>query len=401
VNRLTRVIEALLQWSAGLLPADRRVWVQALWAEADEVPPGWRRLAWLVGGVRLTAREATLPRRFGYPLAFTAAAAVVAWSAWSGPAGDSAIAINRLDVITIAVILAGLPWAIRRARGPVAGGRLARLVRTGGYVAMLALVLAKAAVERVADAPPNNLDGSARAWEGEVVFLAVMVGYAVVILAFTAQRSPAAPVTVAIGTATGAVVGVLAYALGPLGFPLRFTGPWSAGFYDAAIAVGVLLALCAPVAAGWAATRRADRSVPTGSRFWPGAMAGSCTGAAAALVVAVLSTATIALLPYSSGLEHWAAGHIGQWAPVASYGKSVYGYGQAPRHGYVAGNSAFAAGYLIVLLLGPLLGCAFGAWAGRAAGNPGPRLPRRPGDGPPLPGPVPTPETGSSPASRS
>jgi len=38
------------------------------------------------------------------------------------------------------VILAGLPWVIRRARGPVAGGRLARLVRTGGYVAVLASV---------------------------------------------------------------------------------------------------------------------------------------------------------------------------------------------------------------------------------------------------------------------
>ncbi len=370
MNWLTRVIAALLRWSAGLLPADRRVWAQALWAEADEVPAGWRRLAWLAGGVRLTAREAALARRLGYPLAFAAAAAGATWSAWSGPAGDSAMVVNRVDVITIAVILAGLPWAIRRAHGPVGGGRLARLVRTGGYVAVLALVVVKAAVERVADAPPNNLQGSARAWVGEVVFLAVMAGYAAVILAFTARRSPAAPATVAIGTATGAVIGVLLFALGPLGFPLRFTGPWPAGLYDAAIAVGALLALCAPVAAGLAATRRARRSLPASSRWRQGAMAGLCTGAAAALVVAVLSTATIAMLPYNSGLEHWAAGHIGQWAPVASRGESFYGYGQDPRLGYVAGNSAFAAGYLIVLLLGPLFGCGFGAWAGRAADHP-------------------------------
>ncbi len=211
--------------------------------------------------------------------------------------------INRVDVITIAVILAGLPWAIRRARGPVAGGRLARLVRTGGYAAVLALVLVKAAVERVADAPPNNSRGSARAWIGEVVFLAVMAGYAAVILAFTARRSPAAPATVAIGTATGAVIGVLVYALGPLGFPLRFTGWWPTRLYDAAMALGVLLALCAPVAAGLAATRRAGRSTPAGSGARQGAMAGLCTGAAAALVVAVLSTATIALLPYDGGLR--------------------------------------------------------------------------------------------------
>ena len=371
---LTRVTAALLRCLARLLPASRRDWAQALQAEADEVPAGWSRLAWLVGGIRLAAREVALGRRLGYPLAFAAAAAGIAWSAWSGPSGDPAIVVNRVDVIMIAMILAGLSWAIRRARGPVAGGGLARLVRTGGYAAVLALVLVKAAVERVADAPPNNLEGSARAWVGEVVFLAVMAGYAGVILAFTARRSPATPATVAIGTATGAVLGVLVFALGPLGFPLRFTGPWPAGLYDAAMAVGALLALCAPVAAGLAATWRADRSRPAGSRWRQGAMAGLCTGAAAALVVAVLSTATIALLPYNSGLEHWAAGHIGHWASVASYGESHYGYGQS-RIGYVAGNSAFAAGYLIVLLLGPLFGCGFGAWAGRVARIPGPSRP--------------------------
>ena len=134
----TRMMAALLRWSAGLLPADRRVWVRALRAEADEVPAGWRRLAWLAGGVRLTAREAALSRRLGYLLAFATAAAGTAWSAWSGPPGDSAIVINRVDVITMAVILAGLPWAIRRTRGPVAGSRLARLVAEPGGAAAVA-----------------------------------------------------------------------------------------------------------------------------------------------------------------------------------------------------------------------------------------------------------------------
>jgi hypothetical protein len=365
----TRVMAALLRWSAGLLPANHRVWVGALWAEADEVPAGWHRLAWLAGGMRLTAREAVLGRRLGYPLAFAAAAAGTAWSAWSGPPGDSAIAINRVDVITIAVILAGLPWIIRQTRGPVAGGRLARLVRTGGYAAILVLVLVKAAVERIAGAPPNNMQGLARAWIGEVVFLAVMAGYAAVILAYTARRSPAVPATVAIGTAIGAGIGVVAYALGPLGFPLRFTGSWPTRLYDAAMALGVLLALCAPVTAGLAATRRAGRSLPAGSRARQGALAGVCTGAAAALVVAVLSTATIALLPCDTGLQSWAAGHIGQWTPMIGAWTPITG----PRNylGYVAGNSAFAAGYLIVLLVSPLFGCGFGAWAGRASGHHG------------------------------
>lgn len=372
----TRVMAALLRWSAGLLPADRRVWVRALWTEADEVPAGWRRLAWLAGGVRLTAREAALSRRLGYLLAFAAAAVGTAWTAWSGPPGDSAIVINRVDVITIAVILPGLSWAIRRTRGPVAGSRLARLVRTGGYATILALVLVKAAVERVAGAPPNNTEELTRAWIGEVVFLAVMAGYAAVILACTARRSPAVPATVAIGTAIGAAIGIMAYGLGPLGFPLRFTGSWPTRLYDAAIVLGVLLALCAPVTAGLAATRRAGRSLPAGSRARQGAIAGLCTGVAAALVVAVLSTATIALLPYDTRLRNWASSHIGQWTPMIGPWTPITG----PRNylGYVAGNSAFAAGYLIVLLLSPLFGCAFGAWAGRASGRHGPARPRLP-----------------------
>jgi hypothetical protein len=397
MNWLTRLTGALLRCSAGVLPPDRRLWLRALWAEADEVPAGWLRLAWLAGGVRLTMREAVLGRTLGYPLAFAVAAAGTAWSAWSGPAGDSAVAINRVDVIATAVILAGLPWVVRRARGPLAGSRLARLVRTGGYAAILALALVKAAVERVADAPPNHLEGPARAWIGELVFLAVMTGYAAVILACTARRSPAVPAAVAIGTVTGAAIGILVYALGPLGFPLRFSGLWPARLYDAAMALGALLAVCAPAAAGLAAARRSGRSVSAGSPARQGAIAGLCTGAAAALVVAVLSTATIALLPYASGLRNWAADHIGQWTPIVGQVAPVVG----TRLGYVAGNSAFAAGYLVVLLLSPLFGYGFGAGAGRAAGNPGPSRLRWPDDGPPAPRPAPAPPAGSSPSSDS
>jgi Transcriptional regulator PadR-like family len=52
---------------------------------------------------------------------------------------------------------ATLPWIVGRTRGAVSRGRLARLVRTGGYAAIFALVLVRTAVRRVADAPPNNL----------------------------------------------------------------------------------------------------------------------------------------------------------------------------------------------------------------------------------------------------
>jgi hypothetical protein len=223
---LNRVVTGLLRCSEPLLSAERRAWARALQAEANQVPEGWDRLAWLAGGVRFTLRETVLNRGLGYALVFAAAVAGTAWSAWSGPPGDSAIVINRIDVIAISVILAGLPWAVRRARGPMAGGRQARMIRTAGYAAILVLVLVKAAVERVADAPPNNLEAAARAWTGEIAFLAVMACYAAVILACTARRSLAAPATVAVGTGTGAAIGILIYVLGPLGFPLRFTGLW-------------------------------------------------------------------------------------------------------------------------------------------------------------------------------
>ena len=172
----------------------------------------------------------------------------------------------------------------------------------------------------------------------------------------------------AIGTVTGTVIGVLAFALGPLGFPLRFTGSWPTRLYDAAIALGLLLGVSAPVAAGFAAALRSGRSAPARERAGQAAMAGLCTGAAAALVVAALSTATIALLPYDSALRNWAVAHIGQWTPIVGQVTPVVG----PRVGYVAGASAFAAGYLLVLLLSPLVACGFGTLAGRAAGRSGP-----------------------------
>jgi undecaprenyl-diphosphatase len=378
---LTRVTAALLRYSEPVLPAEHRAWARALRMEADEIPAGWDRLAWLCGGLRFTVREVALSRGLGYRLVFAAAAAGIAWSAWSGPAGDSAIIINRVDVITISVILAGLPWAVRRVGGPVASGRQARMIRTAGYAAILLLVLVKAAVERVADAPPNNFEAAARAWMGETAFLAVMAGYAAVTLVYTASRSPAVPATLGIGTAVGGVLGVLVYVLGPLGFPLRFTGWWPAHLYEGAMALGALLAFCAPVAAGLAVTRRTGGLMPVRSRVRQGAMVGLYTGTVAALVVAALSTATIALLPYNVGLRDWAAGHIGHWTPIVGQVTPVIG----PRLGYVAGNSAFAAGYLVVLLLSPLAGCGLGAWAGRVVGGPEPRGARRLADGPAAP----------------
>jgi hypothetical protein len=61
-----------------------------------------------------------------------------------------------------------------------------------------------------------------------------MACYAVVLLAGTARRSPAALASVRVAMVTGTALGVLIYLLGPLGFPLRLAGPWPVRLYDAA-----------------------------------------------------------------------------------------------------------------------------------------------------------------------
>lgn len=139
MSGVTRAVAAMLRCSMVLMPAGRREWAEALRAEAAGIPPGRQQLTWLAGGVRLAVGEAARTRGPRYAVAFAAAAAGLAWSAWPGPPGDSAIVRNRVDVTAIAVILAGLPWLIRRARGPAAGGRLARLLRAGGYAAVLVI----------------------------------------------------------------------------------------------------------------------------------------------------------------------------------------------------------------------------------------------------------------------
>jgi hypothetical protein len=99
----------LLRPSARLVPAERRAWVEALWAEAGQAPAGLARLTWWAGGLRLIAREALPARRAARALVFVAAAAWVAYAAWPGPGGNPATALNRLNVVTLLPVLAGLP----------------------------------------------------------------------------------------------------------------------------------------------------------------------------------------------------------------------------------------------------------------------------------------------------
>jgi hypothetical protein len=102
------------------VPAGRRDWAEAVWAEASEVPSGLRRLAWLAGGVQVIAREALMARRIGRWLLFAAAAAIATRVTWPGSPNGFATVIARIDVVTIVLLLAG-----RRYRAPGSSQQLA------------------------------------------------------------------------------------------------------------------------------------------------------------------------------------------------------------------------------------------------------------------------------------
>ena len=188
----------LSRTAARLVPAERRDWAEAVWAEAGQVPPGLTRLAWRAGGLRLIAGEALLPRRAGQSLVFAAAAAWVALAVWPGPAGNPATAVARLDVVTVLPLLALLPLLARRLLGSAAGS-IARILRACGYSAVLVLVVAKASVEQVADNPaaiPHisqeawvpALTGMIFTWLVESLFLLVVAVYVAALLGLTARQ---------------------------------------------------------------------------------------------------------------------------------------------------------------------------------------------------------------------
>ena len=130
--------------------------MEAVWAEAPEVPPGLRRLAWRAGGVRMIAREALMRGRIGSAMLFAVAAALVTWLAWPGSPDSYAASVGRVDVITVVVLLAGLALVARWVFGPPGSSRVARFLRVGTYAAILALIPAKNVVEQVLDVPPRG-----------------------------------------------------------------------------------------------------------------------------------------------------------------------------------------------------------------------------------------------------
>jgi hypothetical protein len=177
--RLDRAITGLARWSVRVVPAERREWAEAVWAEAGEVPTH-RQLSWVAGGLWTVTRQAGIVRRIVYWLgvaALAVGASEMVSLVWRGApvaSGFRSVSVPQLNLgtgiyvdpnttgdvrslaITTVVVLAALPWVARRrgAFGPASYNSAARVVRVGGCAAICVLVLVLA---RLAQTLGENL----------------------------------------------------------------------------------------------------------------------------------------------------------------------------------------------------------------------------------------------------
>ena len=374
---LTRALARLLGRLAGLLPAGRDDWAEAVLAEVSEVQGGPAQLAWLGGGIWMVAREVVMTRIMRV-LAFAAGAAGLLWIAWPGASSNSATPLNRVYVILTVVMLAVLPWAVRRFFGPVRGGWLPWALRVTGYAAVLALIAAKAAKDRDGSRLGAYFVLVPGLWVAEIVLLLVIGCYAAGLLILTSERMRVGRSTLPVGLGAGAVIAFGLWVLKPLG---------DATWWWLAAALPVPWAIGFAVARFSARNNRSGTSSPAISNpATQGALAAVCVAATASLLLAVLTAVTIALFPHRVPLQYPAPPAKGR-CETCDPNSVVIPPGL--RHEYWAEISVGQVGQApyVALLLGPLLGAAFGGAGAAVATRPRGTRGRSSSDSP---GPAPT-----------
>ena len=399
MGKWARMTAAVRRGGAWLLPAGRRDWVAAVWAEAREVPPGLTRLAWRAGGVWMLAREALMPPRLGRTLLFAAAAAATAWVTWPQPwAGH--IAEGRFDAIAPALlVVAVLPLMSVRLFGPASPSRVARSIRVLCGATVLTLVSAFTVMDaydqraprqpaylRVFCGPncPGAVPGQGRGgptWQAEILIMLLIIGYVSATLFLTSRRAGLARSTLVISIGTGLLFGAVMVAVDPLGVTNLATNPWLPGSAaDPLVALAWVLLFGGPAAAAVLAGRRyrgPDGVEPPHTvRFSQGAAAGLLANGLAAMVTSVLGAGTVLLISRSPGLVHWVTPgrHL---TAIATYR-------------YQLNTGGNAGGYLLMLMFFPVIGLIMSTLAAGIA-NPAPRQSDSPGSGGGPPGPEPEP----------
>jgi hypothetical protein len=197
-----------------------------------------------------------------------------------------------------------------------------------------------------------------------------------------------APATLAIGARAGLVLGLVTYAVDPLGARKGAGNPWLHGSAaDPLVALAWVLLFGAPVAAGAPASRRCylpdDPGQASAARARQGFAAGLVCNTVGALTVTALGSSTTALMLKSAWVRGWL--YHGQHLTASA----VYG-----RELNASGAIAF---YALVCIAFPVIGLMMGL-AGSAKANPAGPQPGSSGPGgPPAPGepePVPDPPAG-------
>ena len=191
-----------------------------------------------------------------------------------------------------------LPWVVRRYFGPVRGGWAPRAARVGGYAMVLALIAAKAVKDRDGSRLGAYFAVDPGLWALEIVLLLVIVGYVAGLLILTSERVRftrwGLPAGIGIGVLTAGVL----YPLAPFGVNVDPNSPSLPWWLVAALAL--------PMATGLLVGRLAAREARPGDpeeAARQGCLAAACAMATAALLVAVLTSVTIALFPHQVPLQ--------------------------------------------------------------------------------------------------
>lgn len=370
MDRLMRMLAGLIRGLAGLLGEDRRDWVHALLAETDDQPTPSARLAWLGGGLRLVARELLINRAI-QALAFAAGAVGLVCIAWPGASTNSATPVNRMYVVGTLILLAGLPPLVRRYVGPVRQGWGPLVVRAGGYAVVLALIAATAVQQRIGSQLGGYFPVILPVWAMDVGFLLILAGYVAGLLILTSRRVQFTRWVLPRALGIGAVTAVVLYSLAPFGSNdtaeaaahSLHGGPVVVTDY-LVLACFALAALAVPVAVHAAATRLAERDTRPAilSPARQALLATTGAMATAAILVALFTTLTIALLPHHFAGPQQAAGD--GTCPTCAPSTIVIPTTLRPEYHFedsVNGAGDGAAALLIV----PLIGAALGALRGQ------------------------------------
>jgi len=261
-------------------------WLEALANEAGECPSRRSRTVWLLGGTRFLA--VTLLRRYGLTiLIFSAAAAAVLALGLPGSSSDPAVVRNRIELPMLLTAMALLPMLTRRWFGPVRPERAARAVRMLGDLALLALITAKA-IEARDGLRLGNYFQISKIGPLQVALGLLLCVYATVLLYATSRRVPLKPRSLTLAVMAGAAAGSA--------FFLRYglnLWPGHLGWLS-------LCFVAVPALVGFAGARLTTHArVPTRH----GLAAAVITGLTAALVLAVLTTSTVAISPDSAPLR--------------------------------------------------------------------------------------------------